>query len=75
MRCDPWGPVIARLVFCAFFGWLGLVNATAFKPWAPGTDWGDGLLGVGLIGAGIWGVIGWLSSWLTIDRANDRLLL
>lgn len=75
MRCDPWGPVITRLVFCLVCGGFGIDNAMAFRPWAPGNEWLDGLLGVGLIGAGIWGVVCWLASWLTIDRANNRLLL
>ena len=75
MRCDPWGPVIARLVFGLFFGGLGIDNAMTFRPWAQGNEWLDGLLGVGLIGAGILGVVGWLSSWLTIDRVNKRLVL
>jgi hypothetical protein len=75
MRCDPWGPVIARLVFCSVCGWLLFDNAVAFKAWAPGTDWGGALFGLGVIGAGIWGVIGWLASSLTVDRADSRLRL
>ncbi|HEX3973755.1 MAG TPA: hypothetical protein VHX19_20645 [Stellaceae bacterium] len=75
MRCDPWGPVITRLVFCLVCGGLGIDNAMMFKPWAPGPDWLDAILAVVLIGIGIWSVIAWLSSWLTIDRVNNRLLL
>ncbi len=75
MRCDPWGPVITRRVFCLVCGGFGIDNAMTFRPWAPGPDWLDAILGVGLIVVGIWSVIAWLSSWLTIDRANDRLLL
>jgi hypothetical protein len=75
LRCDPWGPVITRLVFCLVCGALGIDNAMTFRPWAPGPDWLDALLAVVLIGIGVWGVIGRLSSWLMIDRANNRLLL
>jgi len=75
MRCDPWGPVITRLVFCSVCGWLLFDNATSFKPWAPGTDWAGALFGLAVIGVGIWGVIGWLASSLTVDRASNRLLL
>jgi len=75
LRCDPWGPVMARLVFCVVCGWIGFVNATTFRPWAPGTDWTDLILGIGLFGAGLWGVIGWLASWLTVDRVEKRLML
>ncbi|HXE27063.1 MAG TPA: hypothetical protein VN656_01045 [Stellaceae bacterium] len=75
MRCDPWGPVIARLVFCSICGWLLFDNATSFKPWAPGTDWAGALFGLAVIGAGLWGVVGWLASSLMVDRASNRLLL
>jgi hypothetical protein len=75
MRCDPWGPVLTRLVFCSVCGWLLLGDATMFKPWAPGTDWGGLLFSLALIGAGIWGVVGWLASSLTVERSNRRLLL
>ncbi len=75
LRCDPWGPVLARLVFCSICGWLLFDNATTFKPWAPGTDWGGALFGLGVIGAGLWGVLGWLASSLMIDRPAQRLLL
>jgi hypothetical protein len=75
MRCDPWGPVLARLVFCSICGWLLFDNATTFKPWAPGTDWGGALFGLGVIGGGLWGVIGWAASSLTIDQEAGRLLL
>lgn len=75
MRCDPRGPVITRLVFCVVCGGLGIDNAMTSRPWAPGPDWLDAVLGVVLFGAGICSVIAWLSSWLAIDRANDRLLL
>jgi len=75
MRCDPWGPVITRLVFCSVCGWLLFDNATSFKPWAPGTDWAGALFGLAVIGAGLWGVVGWLASSLMVDRASNRLLL
>ena len=75
MRCDPWGPVIARLVFCSVCGWILFNNATAFRPWAPDPNWIGALFGLGVIGAGIWGVVGWLASSLTVERSNRRLLL
>jgi hypothetical protein len=75
MRCDPWGPVLARLVFCSICGWLLFDSATTFKPWAPNTDWAGALFGLGVIGAGLWGVVGWIASSLTIDYAARRLVL
>ena len=75
MRCDPGGPVLARLVFCSICGWLLFDNAITFKPWAPGTDWAGALFGLGVIGAGLWGMIGWVASSLTVDHAARRLLL
>jgi hypothetical protein len=75
MRCDPWGPVLARLVFCSICGWIIFDNATTFEPWAPGTDWAGAVFGLGVIGAGLWGVIGWLTSSLTVDHAARRLRL
>ncbi len=75
MRCDPWRPVLARLVFCTVCGGLLLDNATMFKPWAPGTDWAGLLFALAVIGAGLWGVVGWLASSLAIDRAAGRLIL
>jgi len=75
MRCDPWGPVLTRLVFCMVCGGLLLHLASEFRPWAPGTDWGQLLLGLGTIGAGLWGVLGWLASSLSVDRAAGRLSL
>jgi hypothetical protein len=75
MRCDPWGPVVVRLVFCSICGWILFDNATTFKPWASGNDWAGALFGLGVIGAGLWGVIGWLSSSLTVDHMSRRLLL
>jgi hypothetical protein len=75
MRCDPWGPVVARLAFCSICGWIIFDNATTFKPWAPGTDWAGALFGLGVIGAGLWGMIGWVASSLTIDYAARRLRL
>jgi len=75
MRCDPWGPVLARLIFCSICGAILFDNAISFKPWAPGTDWAGALFGLAVIGAGLWGVVGWLASSLTVDRASNRLLL
>ncbi len=75
MRCDPWGPVLACFVFCSICGWFLFNNATTFKPWAPGTDWTGALFGLGVIGAGLWGAIGWTASSLTVDHAARRLLL
>jgi hypothetical protein len=75
MRCDPWGPVLARLVFCSICGWFLFDNATTFKPWAPNTDWAGALFGLGVMGAGLWGAVGWLASSLTIDRAARQLAL
>ena len=66
---------MARFVFCSICGWILFDNATTFKPWAFGTDWAGALFGLGVIGAGLWGVLGWLASSLTIDRPAQRLLL
>jgi hypothetical protein len=40
-----------------------------------GTDWAGALFGLGVIGAGLWGMIGWVASSLMVDHAARRLLL
>ncbi|HEX4195523.1 MAG TPA: hypothetical protein VHY80_20610 [Stellaceae bacterium] len=66
LRCDPWGPVIARFAFCAITG--AVLSYTS-------DDIVEGLVGLAIIGIGFWWVFVWLMSSLTVDRANNRVLL
>ena len=67
--------MLTRLVFCVACGWFWWDEGTTFKPWSPGPNRYDIVFGLALIAIGLWGVLGWLMSSLTINRAASRLLL
>jgi hypothetical protein len=66
LRCDPWVPVVARFAFCVIAG-VGLI--------AYNDDIVVALVGFAMIVIGLWWMIAWLASSLTVDSADNQVMV
>ena len=73
LRCDPFLAILIRLGWTWGFGLAFWHLGTEFRPWAPGPDYWQILGALVLFGWGLWHLLAWGCSSITIDQ-QERLL-